>query len=276
MTGHPTEPTTDEQLRDLQDQVRRLWTKMPRNTPWPWYSLRPYLCGGWYDPFSTHPFRNVDGVLDPAIVGDKAGFFDTGQALIFTGNIYWDPDSWYAVDPYDPVKVANPALQGDPQIYKDSLYIIGLRDGLAKGFSDVAEDNDLGCPLPYGIVEQGSGIYRLPLASAKYYTTAVGWLNGVSLTFTPLQETSGVMAGFNWNTFNSIDGHGDEGEVVDPDGFVHDHMPAATSVVSLNGLIIRYVHKFAVPVGIPSHPRDFDNFFGVDMSTNKVGLVGGF
>lgn len=276
MTGHPTEPTNDEQLRELQDQVRRLWTKMPKNAPWPWYSLRPYLSGGWYDLFSSHPYRNVDGVLDPSDVTDKAGFFDTGQALIFSGNIYWDPDSWYASDPYDPDDVADPLQQGNPPVYKDSRYILGHFDGLSKGADEVAENNDLGYPLPYGIPEQGSGVYTLPLASAKHYTSAEGWLNGAVLSFTPLQETGGFVAGFNWNTFHSVVGHGTNGDVTDPDGFVHEKMPANTSVVSLNGLIIRYVYKFSVPTGIPGHPRDFDNFFGVDMSTNRAGLVGGF
>lgn len=275
MADYPQEPTSDEQLRNLQDQVRRLWTKMPKNADWPWYSLRPYLSGGWMDRFSSHPFRNLDGVLDPADVTDKAGFFDTGQALIFSGNIYWDPDSWYSVDPYDPGDVADPAKQGDPPIYKDSQYILGIVDGLGKGISEVAEDNDLGLPLPYQIPEQGSGVYTLPLSSDKHFATAVGWLNGAVLSFTPLQETGGFVHGFNWNVFHSLVGHGTNGDVTDPDGFVHDKMPAATSVVSLNGLIIRYVKKLDLPTGIPGHPRDYDNFIGVDMNHNVTGLVGG-
>lgn len=33
MTGYPSEPTHDEQLRDAQDQIRRLWTRIPPGMP---------------------------------------------------------------------------------------------------------------------------------------------------------------------------------------------------------------------------------------------------
>lgn len=44
MTDYPRDPSLDQQVRTLQEQVRRLWTRLPLVEPVePWQSLAPHL-----------------------------------------------------------------------------------------------------------------------------------------------------------------------------------------------------------------------------------------
>lgn len=119
MANHPTEATTDEQIRELQDQVRRLWTRIPlpgRVTEDIWHSLTPYLNPGWtnYGEFGSPPpinshfarFRREGprvwfaGTILNESAGDGAvnpvGTMPSGYGVVSSGqsdNVLWEsPD----------------------------------------------------------------------------------------------------------------------------------------------------------------------------------------
>lgn len=255
-------------VKDMRDRITSIekGTTETRPAPrflssqaWPWYSLRPYLCGGWVDAFSDSPYR-YDAITAGVNPHDQAGFFDTGQALLFTGGIYWDPESWWAAPLYNSAAVANPLLQGHPEVYKDASQIIGLCDGLGNGVGSTFANDDLGYPLPYVPAERGSSSMILHTGSSYHFGTAERWTDGAHLDITPTYRTSGPN-GIIWS-FNSIVGGSGYG-VVDPNGFTHHGAPAGSCFFNLDGCILRYTAALPVPTGYPTNPRTQDAFFGV-------------
>lgn len=61
MADYPQEPTSDEQLRNLQDQVRRLWTRIPPDPTYSVYQITQddmfydAALGGWYIEGQPYP-----------------------------------------------------------------------------------------------------------------------------------------------------------------------------------------------------------------------------
>lgn len=263
MADYPQEPTSDEQLRNLQDQVRRLWTKMPKNVDWPWYSLRPYLCGGWLDPYSLNPDRSDDFDMTPQESGDRCGFFDTGQALIFTGLLLWNPSYNWTSPPY--IDSGNPLRQGDPEVYRDATALVGRSDGF--GNTTFLQDWDAGYPLPYEIGNFGYQLLCLPAISSDmtFFGSSTPWLNGAVYQIAVTHRTISFPLGAEL-VASTLVGIETNGAVIDPDGFTHHGPPDGDTLYSLNGLILRYQSKLPIPTGYPGAPRTADAFFGVDLS----------
>lgn len=148
----PTEGHTSFERRfwELEEAVRRLRL---RNTGlWPWYSLQPYLCAGWVDPYATVPYRfDLEDGVD---AGWHLGFFDTGQTLLFTGVAQWDPQGWWVTPPR-----ATGDLGGEPDISFDAVEFIRPQRN-AFGTAVAADHEDAGRALPYTLPE-GNGPYCL-------------------------------------------------------------------------------------------------------------------
>jgi hypothetical protein len=254
--------STDRTIRSHGEQIRRIRTRRPVNADWPWYSLRPYLCGGWLDQYSLNPDRSDDFALAPEDAGDRCGFFDTGQALVFTGLLLWDPSSFWTSPPY--VDSGNPLLQGSPEVYRDGIDLVSTRDGF--GNSSVVQDWDRGYPLPYEIGTFGFALLRLPAFSSEmsFFGSSTSWLNGAWYHAVAERRSSsplGVELGP-----TAIVGVETNGAAIDPAGFTHVGAPDVDTLYSLDGLVLRYESQLPTPTGYPGAPRSADAFFGVDLS----------
>jgi hypothetical protein len=261
MTDYPRALSQPEQIRSLQEQMRRLRTRIPPRQEWPWYSLRPYLCGGWIDAFSDNPYRQF-AVADGEDPGDKAGFYDTGQILIFTGTLAWNPEGWWPTPDWEG-DTGDPVLQGNPEVYKDGGAIIQSVDGLGHTPLTVSADDDLGYPLPYVPSEPGAYSLAWPTSDSYHFGSAEPWTDGAHLDVTPTyRESDPVGTVF---VFYSLVGNG--GHVTDPAGFTHHKPPAGAVAYNLAGSIMRYTTALETPTGYASAPRTQDAYFGVNALT---------
>lgn len=263
MADYPRPGNRDRTVRSHSEQIRRIRTRKPSNARWPWYSLRPYLCGGWLDPYSINSDRSDDFDLTPDESGDRCGFFDTGQMLIFTGLLLWDPSSNWTSPPY--VDSGNPARQGNPEVYRDATDVIGASDGF--GNTTVIQDWDRGYPLPYEIGDFGYALLCLPAISSDmtFFGSSTAWTNGAVYQIAVTHRTISFPLGAEL-TASTLVGIETNGTVVDPDGFTHHGPPDVDTLYSLNGLILRYEHALPIPTGYPGAPRTADAFFGVDLA----------
>jgi hypothetical protein len=247
----------DGRIRDIEKGTTetRPAPRFLSSPSWPWYSLRPYLCGGWVDPFSDNEFRRYAPTGTPV---DYAGFYDTGQALIFTGAIAWQPDDWWSPEtPWNATAAADPLQQGTPPVYKDASQLINITDGYGNGIADVTQNEDFGFPLPYK--HALSGTLEFPLSGDKAFTSAKTWTNGRRLDVAPSYRSSSAPYG---TIFSFI---GLDAPVVDPDGFTHRLPPAADVTYNLTGQIMPYSEQLATPTSFPGYARYQDAYFGVPM-----------
>ena len=261
MTDYPRKGSSGRTLRSHGEQIRRIRTRKPANAGWPWYSLRPYLCGGWLDPYSSNPDRSDDFDLMPQESGDRCGFFDTGQMLVFTGLLLWDPSSLWTSPPY--IDSSNPLRQGSPQIYRDGVELVSVRDGF--GNTSFVNDWDRGYPLPYEMGSFHYALMRLPAFSTEmsFFGSLTAWLNGAVYHAAAVPRSTAPLGIELAPT--ALVGIETNGAVIDPAGFTHPGAPDVDTLYSLDGLVVPYESALPVPTGYSGAPRTADAFFGVDL-----------
>lgn len=219
-----------------EEKIRRLRTG-DLDGGWIWFPLTEYLCGGWADPYNpSSPFR-YDPAHDP--MRGSVGFYDTGDLLIFTGTIQWDPEGWWFAPPVNPSAPSG----GDPNINLDAQrFIEPAVDGLSNGLpfsGTVAADQDKGKRLPYRL--------RFMDASNMLYPEVVQQGGGVAFFW---QFGKAQLAATDDEFGITIGPTGGSGTLVyprpvDDQGYKHDGIPAGFQL-SLNGLILPYDPTTAV------------------------------
>lgn len=247
----------DQYVR-LEDRVRRLELRDYGGT-WPWYSLKPYLAGGWIDPFATNGYRVYpdDGTIVPGHPSYReytAGFFDTGQALIFTGAVQWEPVGWFPSHevPWSGWNTMDSAVGldgGNPPTQYDGFPLITFSDGfLNMGASaSYTVDGDVGFPLPY------RPTYMLPNnGGATGEHVFIGkQLDEVNTNGSIEVQWYPAYTQVNGDSTHPADGmiiaypnvRAGAGEFADDNGYTHFGIPEAT-VLSIEGNIIPYDTEF--------------------------------
>lgn len=216
--------SSHDRLYRLEKEVERL--KRRHALGWPWYSLESYLCGGWIDPYADNrPFWSDD--FDPDDSGTNntaAGFFDTGQALIFTGTVFWDPEGWWITPPY-----ASPLFDdaSDPDFKRSHgalEFVIGNRDGLGNVISPTSVDS--GQYMDYRIAGSEQLMQCPAYASSAQWDN--GFWTGASMMLVAINDINGLKILID----DPIRVGG--GQIVDPDGNTH-YLPPVNSWWNLAG-----------------------------------------
>lgn len=230
-----------DEIISINRQLRDLRMKHARGLA-DWYSLGPFFCGGWQDPYCTggptnpgasRPWWDSDFSPDDMLTGNtNAGYWDFGNFLLFTGTIRWAPEEWWVTPPYP--TVSNDTASAGHDYYKRSHDGYDLcaqgRDGLGNGGLGPAlqSPTDAGTYLPYHMAGNLQLITASSLQTTDYENP--GYWTGATTTWIVLNESAGLGI---YHQQTRVGG----GIPLDPDGNSHYGVPE-TSWWSLAGNVI--------------------------------------
>lgn len=217
MPRSPSPADVVDQIRRMQEEIRQLRI---RSRYWTWMPLSPYLCGGWIDPLEQPtPYRYETGWA-PGPDTSQAGFFDTGQALVFTGYIGWDPNGWWATPP-----ITGSLIGGVPDVAYDAATLVQAgRDG----FGNTVTGVDAGTRIPWRL--SFSQFFELPqYDDSGNLNTAT---NGARMRVLAQGDSGGITL-----SFITVSQGG--GRFCDAEGFTHEQ-PVDSSQWSLSGMVLKH------------------------------------
>lgn len=253
MSGITVQRDQVDRLARLEELVRML--RLRQGSGVPWFSLEDYLCGGWFDPFTTGTQRPYKTDLSVPDESWAAGFYDLGYGLLFTGVVMWDPFQWW---PGSLTDIANNygsgASGGDPDIGCDSFQLFNTCDGFGNsaGSPKLRASYDLGNFLPYtlwrDLDQPANGIDASDWTGHRTLIKVPTWTQSGSR---PGDWTDDAWAQFGignthitdtmyaeMNTSGGVT-HGGAFGIVDASGYTHLGVPAGTQL-DLTGAFIPY------------------------------------